>query len=58
MRNCDKQLIRNRYVSDEDGRFRLNIHDDGPGFETRPFAASVLARERPPPEGLNAKARR
>ena len=30
-------------IQGDDGRYRLGIHDDGPGFETRPFAASVLA---------------
>ena len=35
----------------DDGRYRLGIYDDGPGLETRPFAASVMARERPPPDG-------
>jgi hypothetical protein len=36
-------------VQRDDGRFRLGLYDDGPGFETRTFAASVLAHERPPP---------
>ena len=37
-------------VQSDDGRYRLGINDDGPGFESRPFAASVMARERPPPD--------
>jgi hypothetical protein len=38
------------YQSD-DGRYRLGLHDDtSPGFETRTFAASVLALERGPPD--------
>jgi hypothetical protein len=36
-------------VQSDDGRYRLGLHDDGPGFETRTFAASVLALQRPPP---------
>ena len=37
-------------VQSDDGRYRLGLHDDtSPGFETRPFAAAVLALERPPP---------
>jgi len=37
-------------IQGDDGRYRLGIHDDGPGFESRRFAASVMARERPPPD--------
>ena len=37
-------------MQSDDGRYRLGINDDGPGFESRPFAASVMARERPPPD--------
>ena len=44
----------NKFVSDvvqsDDGRYRLGIHDEGPGFESRRFAASVMALERPPPD--------
>jgi hypothetical protein len=29
----------------DDGRFALDLHDDGPGFETRQFAAMVAAQE-------------
>jgi len=37
-------------VQSDDGRYRLGLHDDtSPGFETRTFAAAVLALERPPP---------
>ena len=36
-------------IQSDDGRYRLGLHDDGPGFESRRFAASVMARERPPP---------
>jgi hypothetical protein len=36
-------------VQRDDGRYRLGLYDDGPGFENRTFAASVLALERPPP---------
>ena len=39
-----------RVVQSDDGRYRLGLHDDAsPGFETRTFAAAVLALERPPP---------
>jgi hypothetical protein len=38
-------------VQSDDGRYRLGLHDDEDwgGFESRTFAASVLAMERPPP---------
>jgi hypothetical protein len=36
-------------IQSDDGRYRLGIHDDGPGFDPHTFAASVLAMERPPP---------
>jgi len=39
-----------RVVQSDHGRYRLGLHDDAsPGFETRTFAAAVLALERPPP---------
>jgi hypothetical protein len=42
-------------IQSDDGRYRLGgINDDGVGFETRPFAMAVLARERPPP-GLQVR---
>jgi hypothetical protein len=36
-------------VQSDDGRYRLGINDDAPGFESSTFAASVLALQRPPP---------
>ena len=48
-----KHKAHNGFVSDvvqsDDGRYRLGLHDGGLGFETRTFAASVLAHKRPPP---------
>ena len=50
-----KREAHNKPISDvvqsDNGRYRLGLHDDtGPGFETRTFAAAVLALERPPPD--------
>ncbi len=36
-------------VQSDEGRYRLGLHDNRPGLETRTFAAAVLALERPPP---------
>jgi hypothetical protein len=46
--NCEPLIA--DVIQSDDGRYRLGLYDDtSPGFETRTFAASVLALERPPP---------
>ena len=37
-------------VQGDDGRYRLGLADHGPGFESRTFAASVLAQDEPEPD--------
>jgi hypothetical protein len=35
-----------RIIQRDDGRWQIGLHDDGPGFETRAFAAAVAAVQR------------